>query len=273
LGDVVARPKSHPGLSQPSAASATAATLITFPPSLDCELARFLLTYYGVTYEERRHVIIFSSFATLWHGATLLFPLAYNARYRLDTARRMIDYFDPLCPADRNLLLTGSDHTLVESDWTTFNATLGGATAVFAYYHLLPHREIMIDPLSEGAPNFEVCAVRWAYPIFSGLLSLLLRLSESSAAAALEQIKTIAQSVDERLADGRRYLVGDRFSLSDMAFAVALAPLVLPANNGAPLPPLGAMPATMQSLNAELRARPAGRFALRIYQDHRGATS
>ena len=243
--------------------------MITFPPSLDCELSRFLLTHYRVSYDERRHVIIFSSFATLWHGYTLLFPLAYSDRYRLDTARKMIDYFDPLCPADRNLLLAGADRTTVESDWTLFNSTLGGATAVFAYYYLLPHRDIMIRPLSDGAPDFEVSAVRWAYPVFSGLLSLLLRLTASRAAAALDQIRMVVASVDARLADGRRYLVGDRFSLSDMAFAVALAPLVLPDNNGAPLPPLAEMPTAMQSLNAELRARPSGRFALRIYQDHR----
>jgi hypothetical protein len=33
-------------------------------------------------------------------------------------------------------------------------------------------------------------------------------------------------------ADGRPYLVGGGFSLSDMAFAVALAPLVLPDTYG-----------------------------------------
>jgi glutathione S-transferase len=198
--------------------------------------------------------------------------LAYGDNYRLDIVRKMIDYFDPLCPADRSLLLAGADRALVEADWTPFNSTLGGATAVFAYYHLLPHRDIMIRPLSEGTPSFEVFAVRMAYPVFAGLLHILLRLSESNAAAALEQIKTVVKSVDDRLADGRRYLVGDRFSLSDMAFAVALAPLVLPENNGAPLPTLAEMPAAMQSLYAELRARPAGQFALRIYQDHREGT-
>jgi glutathione S-transferase len=246
--------------------------MITFPPSLDCELARFLLSHYGVAYEERRHVFGLSIFPTLWHGFTVLFPLVYSDSYRLDTVRKMVDYFDPLCPADRNLLLAGAEHTLVEGDWTPFNSTLGGATTVFAYHHLLPHREIMIRPLSEGTPSFEAFAMRWAYPIFAGLLWILLRLTDSRAAAALEQINAVVKSVDERLADGRRYLVGDRFSLSDMAFAVALAPLVLPNNYGAPLPALAEMPAAMQAVNAELRARPAGRFALRIYEDHRKGT-
>ena len=65
--------------------------LITFPPSLDCELSRFLLAYYCIPYEERRHTIIFSFFATLWHGSTLHFPLLYGGPYGpLDTVRKMI---------------------------------------------------------------------------------------------------------------------------------------------------------------------------------------
>lgn len=268
MGDVLAQANSLLG-SSPGAAAAPA-TLITFPPSLDCELARFLLSYYGVPYQEKRHALIFNFFATLWHGCTLHFPLLYNASYRLDTVRKMIDHFDPLCPADRTLLLAGVENTQVESDWTLFNSTLGGATAVFAYYHLLPLRDVMTGPLSEGTPPFEAFTVRVAYPLFAGLISKLLHLSESSAAAALDQIRAIAKTVDGRLADGRRYLVGDRFSLSDMSFAEALAPLVLPANNGAALPTLAEMPPPLQSLYAELRAQPAGQFALRIYQDYRG---
>jgi glutathione S-transferase len=257
---------------QPRTSAAPPAILITFPPSLDCELARFLLAHYGVRYEERRHAFVFNFLATLWHGRTLYFPLVYSDSYRLDTVRKMIDTFDPLCPPDRNLLLAGDDRMCVEADWTPFNTTLGAATAVFAYHHLLPHREIMIRPLSEGTPALEVLAVRWGYSLFAALLRKLLNLSDSRAAEALEQTRTIVKSVDDRLADGRRYLVGDRFSLSDMAFAVALAPLVVPGNYGGPLPALSEMPPAMQSTTAELRARPAGRFALRIYRDHRAAT-
>jgi glutathione S-transferase len=245
--------------------------MITFPPSLDCELGRFLLAHYGVAYEERRHTVIFSFLATLWHGSTLHFPLLYGGSYRpLDTVRKMIDTFDPLCPEDRNLLLTGRDRQTVEADWTAFNGTLGGATAAFAYFHLLPHRAIMIRPLSEGTPGYEVLAVRWAYPLFAGFVRLGLHLSASVAQEALGQIRTTVQNVDARLADGRRYLVGNRFSLSDMAFANALAPLILPDGYGGPLPRYADMPPVLRSAIDEMQSHPAGQFALRIYRDHRG---
>ena len=249
------------------------AILITFPPSLDCELSRFLLSHYRIAYEERRHTVIFSFFPTLWYGSALHFPLLYGASDQpLDTVRKMIDYFDPRCPEGRNLLLKGSDRERVEADWTTFNAKLGGATTAFAYFHLLPHRQIMIRPLSEGAPQYEVAAVRCAYPLFAGFLRLGLRLSPSAAQEALGQIRAVVQAVDARLADGRRYLVGDRFSLSDMAFANALAPLVLADGYGGPLPSFAEMPPVLQSVVTEMQSHPAGQFALRIYRDHRGGS-
>jgi glutathione S-transferase len=174
------------------------AVMITFPPAIDCELGRFLLAHYRIPYEERRHVVIFSFFATLWRGATLLVPLLYGDSYpTLDTVRKMIDYFDPLCPADRNLLLAGPSRDNVEADWKAFNGTLSRAAAAFAYFHL-----------------------------------------------------------DARLADGRQYLVGDRFSLSDMAFANALAPLALPDVYARLLPSFAEMPPALRSVIAEIRSRP-----------------
>jgi glutathione S-transferase len=95
----------------------------------------------------------------------------YGGSYpTLDTVRKMIDYFDPLCPADRNLLLAGPSRDIVEADWKAFNGTLGTATVAFAYFHLLPLRQIMIRPLTEGTPGFETLAVRLASAVFAWFL-------------------------------------------------------------------------------------------------------
>ncbi|MFZ3325088.1 MAG: glutathione S-transferase C-terminal domain-containing protein [Methylocella sp.] len=128
----------------------------------------------------------------------------------------------------------------------------------------------MIRTLTEGTPGFETLAVRLAYPLFAWFLRKVLGLAASVAEEAHGQIRTAVQNVDARLADGRQYLVGDRFSLSDMAFANALAPLVLPDVYARLLPPFAEMPPALRSVIAEIQSRPAGQFALRIYRDHRG---
>jgi glutathione S-transferase len=246
-------------------------TLITFPPSLDSEFSRFLLTHYRIPHHEQRHVIICSSFATLWHGYTVRFPLLYSDSYRLSTVRQMLDYFEPRAAPERKLMADGDDPAQVKADWDYFRDTLGAATSVFGYYHMLPHKQIMVGPLSDGAPQFEQTAVRNAYPLFAGLLRLLLRLTAEHAAQALNDIRSVMQKVDERIADGRPYLMGQHFSLSDMTFAVNAAPIVWPDEYGGSLPALADTPAVMQDAIKEIRELPSGQFALRIYREHRNA--
>jgi glutathione S-transferase len=244
--------------------------LITFPPSLDSETSRFLIQHYGIESCERRHALIFSTFVTLRHGFTPVFPLLYGDSFRLVGPRPIVDHFDPLSAPDLRLLPTNPrERNQVESDWTLFNLTLAFASAVFAYFYLLPHRDLMVRPLTEGVPPFQRKAVESAYPVFAGLLRILLRLSLDKAQQAATQIRAIFDSVDARLAGGGRYLVGDRFTLSDLAFSVAAAPVVLPASYGGPIPSFDEMPSEVQALVTEMRGHPAGAFALRIYQEQR----
>jgi glutathione S-transferase len=70
----------------------------------------------------------------------------------------------------------------------------------------------------------------------------------------------------------KNFLVGNRLTLSDVAFAVVAAPMVLPPAYGGPLPSFDQMPPPMQAAIMEMRGRPAGAFALQVY-DHQRARS
>ncbi len=244
--------------------------LITFPPSLDSELSRFLVEHYGIQHQERPHALIFSFYYTLWHGSSVVFPLLYGDSFKIVGPLAMVNYFDTRCaPALRLWPQQEDQKSQADSDWALFNNTLAFSTAVFAYYHLLPHRDLMIRPLSLGTPDFERKAVERAYPVFAGLLRILLRLTSQRAQQSLDQIRTIFTAVDARIAGGRRFLVGDRLTLSDLAFSVAAAPVVLPPAYGGPIPGFAEMPPAIQAAVNEMRAHPAGAFALRIYEEQR----
>ena len=76
-------------------------------------------------------------------------------------------------------------------------------------------------------------------------------------------------AVGERLADGRPFLVGERFSRADLSFAALAAPVLMPDQYGIPLPKLHELPAAWAEDIADLRAHPAGAFALRMFADYR----
>jgi glutathione S-transferase len=72
------------------------------------------------------------------------------------------------------------------------------------------------------------------------------------------------------LADGRRYLVGDRFSAADLTFAALAGPMVVPAEYTVALPQPGhAMPHELLRIVERAREHPAGRHALRMFREHR----
>jgi glutathione S-transferase len=244
--------------------------MVTFPPSLDSELGRFLLEHYRVPYREEPHAFIFASLVTLWHGGTVIFPLLYGKGLRLAGPRAISEYFDARCSAELRLFPENQiEKQQLEHDWTRFNQDLAFTTARFAYYHLLPFREMMLRPLSAGAPQFEQSSVRYAYPVFAGLLRTLLGLNAQRAQESLDLARTIFDEVEKRTSDDRKFLFGERLTLSDLAFAVAAAPMVLPGKYGGPVPSFEQMPPAVQAAVTEMRARPAGAFALRLYEEQR----
>jgi glutathione S-transferase len=231
-----------------------------------------LLTHYETPYVEERHALLFSPFYTLQRARTILFPALVSGPSRLSKARDIVDAYDPRAPVERRLLREGAEGQQLERDWVEFNQKLGFASAIFGYYHLLKHRDIMIRPLSEGTPALEQRTVELAYPLYANTLRLLLALTSARAQSSLDTARSIADGVDHRLSDRRPYLLGSGFSLSDMAFAVSLAPLVLPEGYGGPLPGLAEVPPAVRSAVEEMRQRPCGQFALRIYAKHRGGS-
>jgi glutathione S-transferase len=76
--------------------------------------------------------------------------------------------------------------------------------------------------------------------------------------------------MDATLADGRPYLVGDTFSVADLTFASLAAPLLLPPQYGGSLPHIDDVHVDMRRTVLDFRATRAGRFALAMYEKHRG---
>jgi glutathione S-transferase len=74
------------------------------------------------------------------------------------------------------------------------------------------------------------------------------------------------------LSDGRLYLCGDRLTSADLAFASMPAAVVFPREYGVPLPTAADLSDVAAAEHARWRGHAAGRFALRLYREHRQAT-
>lgn len=250
--------------------SAGPATLLTFEPMVNSQCARLLLAYYQVPYRERDHMFGWGSVLSLFRTGKALLPVLYGNGLNISSPRPMAEHFDSALPPERRLIPPEGDplRAEVEKDWQLYNEGMGAWTAEFAYFHLLPQRKLMTRIFAAPVPRIEAKLTRPLYPLLSGLLKLGLKLNAERAEQARGKILEAFDSTDRRIADGRRYLNGDRITLSDFALASASAEVLLPKGYLAAMPAIHEMAPPLRSVVEELRRRPTAAFVERLHDEH-----
>jgi glutathione S-transferase len=149
------------------------------------------------------------------------------------------------------------------------DAGLGPDGRLWMYHHTLPVVKALAHWALAGVPGWERGAFAVGGRLVEPALRRYLGVDGPAAAAALARVDGVFDEVAGRLADGRPFLLGERFSAADLTFAALTAPVLVPAQYGSPLPPVDALPDAMAREVRRLRDHPAGRFALRLYETER----
>jgi glutathione S-transferase len=240
--------------------------LITITFSHYCEKARWALERCGVAYDEDGHLPLLHYRATRRAGAGRTVPVL------VDGAEILTDSTDIVAWADarrRGMLLPtdGSrDEALALED--DFDRQLGPAARRWAYFHLLPRRELLPKMLGP-VPLWQARAFRVLRPLAAALLRRGLRIDEAGVERSRVKIEETFARVAALLADGRRYLAGGRFTVADLTFASLAAPILLPAEYPVPLPMPEELGEAPRAQILAWRRAPAGEFALRLYREDR----
>ena len=108
--------------------------------------------------------------------------------------------------------------------------------------------------------------MRIAAPIARRAVSVDYEVSAESAEAGKATILEAMDRVERELGPSG-YLVGDRFSVADLAGASLFTPLLSPPGRPHAPPTV----ASLQDFHDELLARPGGEWVYEMYARHRGA--
>jgi glutathione S-transferase len=240
--------------------------LITIPVSHYVEKARWALDYLKIPFQESPQMPPFHRGATKKHGGVTVPVLITDTTVKTDSTDilRYLDTFDPgkLYPADPKL------QALTNELETLFNLTLGVNTRRWGYSHTLT-RELLYPRWTFRVPFWQKLLFPIIFPKMQPIIRENFDITTTSAAESYQEIMRVFDRVNQVLADGRKYLLGDRFSAIDITFAALAVPVLQPAEQYTPSTPLDLLPAQMQADIRNCRSTPAGEFGLRLYRENR----
>jgi glutathione S-transferase len=248
------------------------ARLVTIPISHFCEKARWALDRAEVDYVEQPHLQLIHVFAARLAGGGRTVPVfVTDGGEVLRDSTAILRWADTQLEPERRLYPDGDLGAQAAALEEWLDQGLGPDGRLWMYDQTLPIVQEMGPWALVGVPAWERRAFGVAGPVIGAGLRRYLGVEPAAASAALQRIDEAFGSVAARLADGRRFLLGDRFTAADLTFAALAAPVLLPERYGSPLPPPEAVPEAMAREVRRLRAHPAGLFAERVYGEQRAA--
>ena len=127
----------------------------------------------------------------------------------------------------------------------------------------------------DEVPKWQRRLLTILFPFLRSILKRLLRINEKGAAKSLNKVLAMYDQMDQRLSDGRAYLLGgEEPSFVDLTWASLSSVILMPEQYGGGAieesrPQLSLVPETARKVIEELRQRPAGAFALKMYHEIR----
>jgi glutathione S-transferase len=241
-------------------------TLVTISFSHYCEKARWALDRCGIEFEEHANLPLFSYLATYRASRTKTVPILIAGDTKLTDSTEIVAWCDGHEPGT----LIPTDHAereealALEDD---FDRQLGPATRRWGYAQLIDEPKV-VPYLGSRVPRWQALGLAIARPVAMKVIRRGLNITPESVARSLAKIEEGFTKVTALLADGRRYLVGERFTVADLTFASLAAPVLLPDQLDVGLPPYEMFGAAIPRIDA-WRATPAGAFALRMFKEER----
>ena len=244
-----------------------ATRLITIPFSHYCEKARWALDRCDLPYSEDGHLPLFHWLPARRAKGGRTVPVLVDDKTVIPDSTGIVAWADdrkegallPQNPADR------ADALTLEDD---FDTHLGPATRRWAYFHLMPRKDLD-HYITRDVPTWERLALKLTRPLAVAMIKRGLNIDADGAERSRIKIEDTFGRIAQHLADGRRFLIGDKFSVADLTFAALAAPVLLPDHHPTKFPPLTDLADEARTQMVTWRETPAGQFAMRMYKDHR----
>jgi glutathione S-transferase len=244
--------------------------LITIPISHYCEKARWALERAGLDYREEPHVQVVHRLVSRRAGGEGTTPVLVAPEGVFVQSREILAYADAWLDEPLRLFpANAADRGEVDAVCHWLDEDLGPAGRRLMYAHMEPQRELMLATNNQGVPAWEDRALRLTWPVAMRIVKRVLEIDDRTIARDEPRVQRSFERVSQRLADGRPFLCGERFSAADLTFAALAGAVLVPEQYSIPLPQPDVLPPALAATIRDLRSQPAGAHALAMFREHR----
>jgi glutathione S-transferase len=242
-------------------------TLYTIAMSHYSEKIRWLLDAEGLPYQEEALTPVFHVPKALLKGmrAQTTVPVLQDGNRSIQDSTRIIDWLAAHHGPLRTLPAAQRDEIMAIED--RFDA-IGKDVARYLYFSGFAHTDKVLEMWTRFATPTESRVVRATYPLIKAVFKVKLRINAADAARAERRIDEALRWLEQRVADGRLYLVGDRLTVADITAASLLAPMACPSEH--PVYGEASFRDKMGVNPALWGQRPGLDWVRRLYREHRG---
>jgi len=243
--------------------------LVILQPSHFCEKARWALQRYSIAFDVDTQSPGFHRLVTKGKGSTpsLLLP---DGSYQ-DESTLILRWCDEQKQSTLKPKLFPDDcEATVSAECAAFDSGLGPDARLFVYAYSLDSPQIY-DTLMTNVPWWQKALMAMGlWYIVKGVMRKDMNITTENGQAALERLRLEFQRVGKLLDDGRQFLHGGKFTAADLSFAALSAPVlgIVYGDHSVHSNPAD-VPQEIKDVIAELRATPAGIFALRVWETQR----
>lgn len=243
--------------------------LVTITFSHYCEKVRWALDRAGIAYRESGHLPVFHALAVRRAGGWRSVPALVTDEGVINDSTNILGWIDKRAPQIGLYGRNATERHEIEILEDLFDEQLGPHTRRWAYFYVLPMRDLMLRMTRDSAPKLEHAVLTVIFPVARQMMRRAMKITPEGAQRSLGKIQEVFTEVDKKLADGRRFLVGDSLSAADITFASLAAVVLLPEQYAATLPTLEDLPEEARVHIRGWRKQPAGEFAMRMFREHR----
>ncbi|MBK9263947.1 MAG: glutathione S-transferase family protein [Polyangiaceae bacterium] len=243
--------------------------LVTITFSHYCEKVRWALDRTGIAYRESGHLPIFHALAVRRAGGWRSVPALVTNDGVINDSTNILGWIDKRAPEGHLYGRSDAERREIERIEDLCDEQLGPHTRRWAYFYLLPMRDLTLRMTRDSAPKVEHAVMSVVFPVARKMMQRAMKITPKGAERSRQKIDEVFDEIAKLLADGRKFLVGDGLSAADITFASLAAVVVLPEQYAATLPRIDDLPAEARAGIRAWQEHPAGQFALRLFRDHR----